>query len=152
MDRDINYQPQFSSFLSEVEQTEYPTNATATGTITIQQSIRNELRKRGVQALKADLEWLYGDLFDVVETKEGIVIVAENEPGDFTFSWELKNTIKSIDYDPFVEANLYEENLIEKQTKKEKAELAKKTKLEEIARKRAAKMAEVERRKNLTTD
>ena len=37
-------------------------------------------------ALKADLVALYHDVagFDVVETKEGIVIVAEND--EFTFS------------------------------------------------------------------
>jgi len=79
-------QTEFGKFLAEVEVTEYPTNTTATGTITIQQSLRNELRKKGVAALKADLIKLYGDQFDIVETKEGIVIVAENEPGDFTFS------------------------------------------------------------------
>ena len=85
------YNPKFSEFLRMVEETEYATNTTATGALTIQQSARNELRKVGVAALKADLEWLYGDEFDVVETKEGIVLVAENEPGDFTFSWELKH-------------------------------------------------------------
>ena len=71
------YNPKFSEFLRMVEETEYETNTTATGALTIQQSARNELRKIGVAALKADLEWLYGNEFDVVETKEGIVLVAE---------------------------------------------------------------------------
>ena len=46
----------FSDFLHEVETTTYPTNTTSTGNVTIQQSIRNELRKKGVAALKADLQ------------------------------------------------------------------------------------------------
>ena len=83
--------------MDEVSQTEFETNTTATGTVTIQQSARNALRKKGVEALKHDLELMYGSSFDVLETKEGIVIVAENDPGEFTFSWELKSTIKSID-------------------------------------------------------
>ena len=77
---------QFSKFLQEVVETEYETNTTATGTVTIQQSTRNALRKKGVEALKHDLELMYGEDFDILETKEGIVIAAENEPGEFTFS------------------------------------------------------------------
>jgi len=123
----------FSEFLHEVETTTYPTNTTSTGNVTIQQSIRNDLRKKGVQALKEDLAWLLPD-FDIVETKEGIVIVAENE--DFTFSWELKNTIKSIDFDPFMEANAYDEACAEKEAKKLKAEADKQAKLDSIAKKR----------------
>lgn len=145
-----DYQPQFIEFLREVSCTEYETNTTATGSVTIQQSARNELRKRGVEALKADLQWLYGDDFDVVETKEGIVIVAENEPGDFTFSWELKNTIKSLDYDPFIQANNYEEAMAEKKEKKARQEAEKQAKIKQLEEKRAKKLAEIERMKNLT--
>lgn len=46
----------FAEFLKEVEISTYPTNTTSTGSNTIQQSIRNELRKKGVAALKEDLE------------------------------------------------------------------------------------------------
>jgi hypothetical protein len=28
---------------------------------------------------------IYGDEFDVLETKDGLVLVAENEPGEWTF-------------------------------------------------------------------
>ncbi len=143
------YNPKFSEFLRMVEETEYETNTTATGALTIQQSVRNELRKVGVAALKADLEWLYGDEFDVVETKEGIVLVAENEPGDFTFSWELKNTIKSLDYDPFIQASNYEEAVAEKAEKKAKAEAEKAERAQKLEEKRAKKLAEIEAKKNL---
>ncbi len=51
----MDYQSKFADFLKEVEVTEYPTNTTSTGSVTIQQSIRNELRKKGVAALKEDL-------------------------------------------------------------------------------------------------
>ena len=143
------YNPKFSEFLRMVEETEYETNTTATGALTIQQSVRNELRKVGVAALKADLEWLYGDEFDVVETKEGIVLVAENEPGDFTFSWELKNTIKSLNYDPFIQASNYEEAVAEKAEKKAKAEAEKAERAQKLEEKRAKKLAEIEAKKNL---
>lgn len=136
----------FAEFLREVETSSYPTNTTSTGSQTIQQSIRNDLRKQGVAALKEDLKWLLPD-FDVVETKEGLVIVAENE--DFTFSWELKNTIKSLDYDPFIEANNYEESLAEKEQKKLKAEQEKQAKLEAVEKKRQAKLAAIAKKQNL---
>ena len=143
------YNPKFSEFLRMVEETEYETNTTATGALTIQQSARNELRKIGVAALKADLEWLYGDEFDVVETKEGIVLVAENKPGDFTFSWELKNTIKSLDYDPFIQASNYEAAVAEKAEKKAKVEAEKAERAQKLEEKRAKKLAEIEAKKNL---
>lgn len=76
----------FADFLHTVEQTQFETNTTATGIVTIQQTPRNQLRKAGIEALKRDLEQIYGDEFDIVETKEGLIIIAENEPGDFTFS------------------------------------------------------------------
>ena len=142
------YNPKFSEFLRMVEETEYETNTTATGALTIQQSARNELRKIGVAALKADLEWLYGNEFDVVETKEGIVLVAENKPGDFTFSWELKNTIKSLDYDPFIQSN-YEEAIAEKAEKKARVEAEKAERAQKLEEKRAKKLAEIEAKKNL---
>lgn len=50
------YDSQFGEFLAEVEQTEFDTNTTATGAFTIQQSQRNALRKKGLEAFKADLE------------------------------------------------------------------------------------------------
>ena len=143
------YNPKCSGFLRMVEETEYETNTTATGALTIQQSARNELRKIGVAALKADLEWLYGDEFDVVETKEGIVLVAENKPGDFTFSWELKNTIKSLDYDPFIQASNYEEAVAEKAEKKARVEAEKAERAQKLEEKRAKKLAEIEAKKNL---
>lgn len=107
---------QFANFLQHVTESTFDTNTTITGTETIQQSARNELRRQGIAALKADLEALYSDFFDVVETKEGIVIVAENP--NFTFSWELKSTIKSLDYDPFLEATNWDEEVNRKREKK----------------------------------
>ena len=116
-DKNINSVNAFANFLHEVEQTDYSTNKTASGALTIQQSTRNNLRREGLKALVADLKTWLPD-FDIVETKDGIVIVAENEPGDFTFSWELKSTIKSIDYDPFIAANNWEEKQIQDAAKK----------------------------------
>lgn len=147
-----NYQPQFGEFLKSIETANLETNTTATGALTIQQSKRNELRKKGVAALKADLEWLYAEDFDVVETKEGLVIVAENEPGDFTIPWELKPTIKSLDYDPFVQASLYEESLAEKAEKKAKVAAEKEAHAKKLEEKRAKKLAEINAKQNLFND
>ena len=144
-----NYKPKFSEFLHNIETTEFETNTTATGALTIQQSTRNELRKEGLAALKADLEWLYSKEFDIVETKDGIVLVAENEPGDFTFSWELKNTIKSLDYDPFIQASNFEEAIAEKAAKKARIEAEKAERARKLSEKRAKKLAELEAKKNL---
>lgn len=141
---------QFGKFLEAVVDTNFETNTTATGTVTIQQSARNLLRKQGVEALKHDLELMYGEQFDILETKEGIIIAAENEPGEFTFSWELKSTIKSIDYDPFIEANNYDEEVAMKEEKKLRREQEKATKLKMLEEKRAKKLAEIERRRELT--
>ncbi len=92
---------------------------------------------------------IYGDEFDVLETKDGLVLVAENEPGEWTFSWELKSTIKSLDYDPFIEANNYDEEVASKQEKKLRREQEKETKLKLLEEKRAKKLAEIERKREL---
>lgn len=145
----MNQNWQFKQFLKEVSETDFETNTTATGTVTIQQSARNALRKRGVEAFKADLMEIYGDEFDVLETKDGLVLVAENEPGEWTFSWELKSTIKSLDYDPFIEANNYDEEVASKQEKKLRREQEKEAKLKLLEEKRAKKLAEIERKREL---
>lgn len=76
----------FATFLHQVEQQSFETNVTAKGVTTIKQTPRNELKRAGVEAFKQDLIDAYGDEFDVVETADGIVIVAENEPNNFTLS------------------------------------------------------------------
>ena len=103
----------FKSFLKGLEGLEdLPTSTLTTGSLIIQQSRRNELRRDGVEALLADLKAIYGngvvDGFDIVQTQDGIVFVAENEPNDVTISWEISCTIKSLDYEPFEEADKYD--------------------------------------------
>ena len=137
----------FANFLHEVEQTNYSTNKTASGALTIQQSTRNSLRREGLKALVADLKAWLPD-FDIVETKDGIVIVAENEPGDFTFSWELKSTIKSINYDPFIAANNWEEKQIQDAAKKADRIKRAEEKQEALAEKRAKKLKTLKNKDN----
>lgn len=139
----------FGQFLKEVEHIEFDTNTTSTGTYTIQQSQRNALRKQGLAALLADLQEWYGDDFDIVETKDGIIIVAENEPCDVTVSWEIKTTIKSLDFDPFIEASSYESLVAEKEEKKRQKDIERKKKEEETARKREKKLAELAKKKEV---
>lgn len=86
---------------------------------------------------------LYGAQFDIVETKDGIVIAAENEPGDFTFSWEIKSTIKALDYDPFVEASNYDEAQAQKIKRKQDKEDEKRAKVAALEEKRAKRLAKL---------
>lgn len=77
---------EFKKFLKKVSKNAFEHNTTITGTTTIQQTSRNNLRREGLAALKDDLIVLYGDVFDIVETEAGIVIVAENETDGSLFS------------------------------------------------------------------
>ena len=92
-----------SSRLINVPHGAIPTDTSSRdGSAVIAQSVRYKLRKEGLEALYLDLKRLYGDTLDVLEGPNGtILIVAENP--DFTFTWELKSTIKGIgpSYDPF---------------------------------------------------
>jgi len=136
---------QFKEFLHRMEDSEaFSTKETSAGILTIQQTERNALRKEGLAALKSDLESLYGDEFDIVETKEGIVVVAEGE--DYTFSWEIKCTIKSLDYDPFIEANNFADLEAMKAQKKAVREAEAAEKLEKKKEKQRAKALETLRK------
>ena len=138
----------FKDFLHKLEELPLEVKEKTNGTATIQQTTRNQLREEGVAALLSDLTNLYGDEFDIVETADGICFVAENEESDITITWELKSTIKSIDYDPFVEANNYDEMRAEKVAKKEARNKEKAEKEELVRIKRAQKLAEIEARNN----
>ena len=146
----------FGKFLSErIENPDTAvkilTNTTANGMVTIQQTQRNQLRKEGLQAFKQDLiDWYGNEGFDVVETKEGIVIVAEaaaNDDGDndggYTFSWEIKPTIKNLDYDPFIEANNFEEDKANKAQKKARQQAEKEAKNARLIKKREERLAAI---------
>ena len=138
----------FKDFLHKLEELPLEVKEKTNGTATIQQTTRNQLREEGVAALLSDLTNLYGDEFDIVETADGICFVAENEESDITITWELKSTIKSIDYDPFVEASNYDEMRAEKVAKKEARNKEKAEKEELVRIKRAQKLAEIEAKKN----
>ena len=142
----------FGKFLSErIENpdtaVEILTNTTVNGMVTIQQTQRNQLRKEGLQAFKQDLiDWYGNEGFDVVETKEGIVIVAEaaSGPADgYTFSWEIKPTIKNLDYDPFIEANNFEEDKANKAQKKARQQAEKEAKNARLIKKREERLAAI---------
>lgn len=137
---------EFKKFLKGVQSAEFEHNTTITGTTTIQQTSRNNLRRQGLAALKEDLIVLYGDEFDIVETEAGLVIVTENEADGTTFSWELKSTIKSVDYDPFLDADRWEAKCEATAAKKARIAAEKETKAKLLAAKREAKLREFEAR------
>ena len=145
---EVNNSLAFKDFLHKLEQLPLEVKEKTNGTATIQQTTRTILREEGVAALLADLTALYGDEFDIVETADGIDFVAENEASDITITWELKSTIKSIDYDPFLEADRYDEMKAEKQAKKDAREKEKLQKEELVKERRLAKLAEIEAKKS----
>lgn len=136
---------QFPGFMAKVSETEFETDTTASGTETIQQSTRNRLRKEGITALKHDLKKLYPNI-DIVETKEGIVLVCENDA--FTFSWELKSTIKSLDYDPFIEASNFDKTNAVKEAKRNEREQAKIARAKALEIKREEKLKQIKAHKS----
>lgn len=138
----------FKSFLHKMEEDKLEVKEKANGTATIQQTTRNKYREEGVAALLQDLISLYGDEFDIVETADGICFVAENLLSDITITWELKSTIKSTDYDPFLEASRYDETRAEKLAKKSAREQEKIDREALIKEKRAQKLAEIEAKRN----
>lgn len=79
---DLN-EKNFAKFLQSVSEANLPTKTTSTGTTTIQQTKRNELRREGMAALAKDLKQFYGPdaNFDILVTSDGIVFVTENQPG-----------------------------------------------------------------------
>jgi hypothetical protein len=76
------------------------------------------------------------------------VLVAENAADGTTFSWELKSTIKSVDYDPFLDADKWEAKCEAVAAKKARIAKEKAEKAELLAAKRAAKLAEVAAKEN----
>lgn len=128
----------FTSFCRQIASLDaLPTNITASGTETVQQTTRNQWRAEGVAALVDDLKQMYGDEVDILVTKEGIVFAIENEATGYTISWELKNTIKALDYDPFAEANAYDDEVAEKAAKAKARQDAAAAKAALMAEKRA---------------
>lgn len=118
----------FKDFLNKVENSTFPITVNAKGLATIQQTVRNKLRAEGQQALFEDLKELYPD-YDCLLTADGIVFVSPNK--DFEFSFQLKTTVPSIDYDAYEEADAYARA---EQIKKEKAEKKAKEQQERIKR------------------
>ena len=92
-----------SSSIINVPHGAIPTDTSSRdGSAVIAQSVRNKLRKEGLGAPSPALKRLYGDTLDVLEGPNGKILIVAEKP-DFTFTWELKSTIKGIgpSYDPF---------------------------------------------------
>ena len=64
----------------------------------------------------------------------------------------MKNTIKSLDYDPFIQASNYEEALAEKAAKKAQSEAERQGRLNRLAEKRARKLAELEAQRDMMVE
>lgn len=138
----------FNEFLENIaSQTSVPTNITSGGVETIQQTTRNLWRNQGVEALLEDLKSLYGDSCDaILQTKDGIVFVIEG-PNDTTISWELKNTIKALDYDPFEAANAYDDEVAAREAKATAKAAAASARAAMMAEKRAKVIARLAEKK-----
>lgn len=124
----------FAEFLTKVQKSTYETTVNAKGIAMIQQTVRNKLRAEGQDALYADLLQFFPD-FDCLLTAEGIIFVSHNK--DFEFSFQLKATVPSIEYDPYEAADDYAEQERIKKEKKEKKAAETKAKAERQAQLRA---------------
>lgn len=144
-----NKKPALIEFLEEVAATQWPFKQTSTGTITIQQTVRNELRRKGMEALAKDLIELYGSYSDIVETADGITLVEQLIGDDLiaepTFNWEIDCTIKAVNYDAFAEADIYAEAKEKKDRERSAKQAEKQLKEDQLARRRAAREAEARR-------
>ena len=145
---EVKNQLAFKEFLFKLQDLPLEIKEKSNGTATIQQTTRNQLREEGVEALLQDLMTLYGDDFDIVETADGICIVAENGVNDISITWEIKSTIKSTDYDPFLEADNYDEQRAAKLAKKQAKEKEKMEREILLKKKRAEKLAELNAKRN----
>lgn len=135
-------------FLHKLESEPWEVKEKTNGTATIQQTTRNQLREEGVAAFFSDFITFYGDEYDIVRTADGICFAAENEIIDKTIPVMIKFEIKSVDYDPFLEADRYDQMRAEKNAKKEAREKEKANREELVRIKRAQKLAEIEAKKN----
>ncbi len=118
-----------------------PMTETAAGSLIIDQSPRNKMRADLVNILIEDFKELYGEeYFDILLTKDGIVLAITNEETGKVVSLELKTTIKSLDFDPFFESYNYERELLAKAKKQNAAEEKKQRKI---------KIAEINRQEKL---
>lgn len=88
----------FKEHLAELENAALETNKTASGHITIKQSLRNKLRKQ----LEAEFyDFLQDNDICCWQTLDGIIIPVENKNlEDNDICIELKMSIKALDYDP----------------------------------------------------
>lgn len=135
----------FIDFLYQVQDSKYEQNTTSTGTTTIKQTLRNNIRAEGIEALMHDLKMIYGEDFEIVRTKEGIVFTVLTDD-DEQFSWELKSTIKALDFDPFAAAEMFQEEQDAKQAKKDARRAEEEQKQIALEAKRQAKLLEIERK------
>lgn len=144
------FQNKFGAFLKSLESCgEIPTNMTSSGVKTIQQAVRNKIRQQGVQALLDDFRAIYGDSAEILETEGGIVFAVETDDGKgFTLSWEIKSTIKSTDYDPFIDAANYDEKKANKEESRLRKEREQKEHEETAKRKREELLAKLEKNKS----
>ena len=96
--------------LLKYKEMELPVLENALGNVLIKPTFRKGMKKEFQQAFIADLNELINvDLGEVVMTKDGMMIVVQNDyEGNFTIQVDTK--FKNLDYDPFDPVNLGEDD------------------------------------------
>ena len=96
--------------LRKYKEEELPILENALGNVLIKPTYRKAMKKEFQQAFIDDLnELIEIDLGEVVMTKDGMMIVVQNDfEGNFTIQVDTK--FKNLDYDPFDPINLGEED------------------------------------------
>lgn len=86
------------------------TNENANGVLTIQQTQRNALRR---EVSDHFVEFLLDNGLDAYQTKDGIILRVDNKNVG-VISIELKLAFKSLNYNPEEQADLYEDEQVQK--------------------------------------
>lgn len=114
-------------FFTKCATNEFRTNTTKSGTYTIQQTERNQLKAQSIEVfkdlLKDSLEKQNLESNDISAnvdlTKEGIVLSIYNEKLDQEICFIFNPVIPALTYDSQAEAQAYQIELEEKQAKQE---------------------------------
>lgn len=112
VDKYDEYEPLWrtNNVLRKYKEEELPILENALGNVLIKPTYRKAMKKEFQQAFIDDLnELIEIDLGEVVMTKDGMMIVVQNDfEGNFTIQVDTK--FKNLDYDPFDPINLGEED------------------------------------------
>lgn len=106
----------------------------------LEQKFSRALKSDLVNAIQEQFNTISNESVKVLRTADGITLVADTSAG--FVSIVLNPTIKNLDYEPFEEADLYEQEQAEAKAKAEEKAKAKAEKIKRDTERRAKEKAE----------